>query len=285
MNLATIVRNGFALVTVAAAIGLMVLAAGCGQSTPQGGGQEKPLLAGKPVELPAPSRNSRRPTPEPANPPRRSPRRCLRLRQTPGRQPRRSDRQVTKWRPPRCRRPRCCRQGLWGLGLLGLGLRGLCNSGLGPTGANPPSLANPLRSGSSGRDEGGAEVQAESPPAPEPAVHRQAGPAVDTASASSTDTVSGPAAGTASTLTSGTVASPSLTSGTVASPQQGSELILRVPGQQAKSAGEGRPASAENRPPAAVGRLRPSNRSTAPFDPIKENGPIFEGWPSHKWRW
>ena len=75
------------------------------------------------------------------------------------------------------------------------------------------------------------------------------------------------------------MASPSLTSGTVASPQQGSELILRVPGQQAKSAGEGRPASAENRPPAAVGRLRPSNRSTAPFDPIKENGPIFEGWP------
>ncbi len=279
MNLATIVRNGFALVTVAAAIGLMVLAAGCGQSTPQGGGQEKPLLAGKPVELPAPepeqpSADTGAGKPAPAIPAPLPP--SATDTRPPASPIRPAGHQVeASPLPP----PALLSAGSLGAGSSGAGPAGVVQLGVGPTGANPPSLANPLRSGSSGRDEGGAEVQAESPPAPQPAVHRQAGPAVDTASASSTDTVSGPAAGTASTLTSGTVASPSLTSGTVASPQQGSELILRVPGQQAKSAGEGRPASAENRPPAAVGRLRPSNRSTAPFDPIKENGPIFEGWP------
>ena len=134
MNLATIVRNGFALVTVAAAIGLMVLAAGCGQSTPQGGGQEKPLLAGKPVELPAPepeqpSADTGAGKPAPAIP---APLPPSATDTRPPASPIRPA--VTKWRPPRCRRPRCCRQGLWGLGLLGLGLRGLCNSGLGPRG-------------------------------------------------------------------------------------------------------------------------------------------------------
>ncbi len=42
--------------------------------------------------------------------------------------------------------------------------------------------------------------------------------------------------------------------------------------------GQGGPAPAEPKSPPA-GRPRPSNHSTAPFDPVKVNGKIFEDWP------
>ena len=61
------------------------------------------------------------------------------------------------------------------------------------------------------------------------------------------------------------------------SPKQGSELILREPGQQANLPGQGGPAPAAPKSPPA-GRPRPSNHSTAPFDPVKVNGKIFEDW-------
>ena len=112
MNLPTIVRNGFALVAVAAAIGLMVLAAGCGQSTPKEGGPEKPLLAGKPVELPA--EEPEKPSPETLagksgpDEPLTAASACDR-RQAAGLAG--PTRQATKWMRPWQRRPPCCRRG------------------------------------------------------------------------------------------------------------------------------------------------------------------------------
>ena len=55
--------------------------------------------------------------------------------------------------------------------------------------------------------------------------------------------------------------------------KQGSELTIREVPKPGDSAQETKP------PAAPAKRRRPSNKATAPFDPIKENGPIFVDWP------
>ena len=57
--------------------------------------------------------------------------------------------------------------------------------------------------------------------------------------------------------------------------------LVPVPEEPPKSASELKivPPTEQGKPPAATGRPRPSNRSTTPFDAVKENGPIFVGWP------
>ena len=52
MNLPSIVRNGLAIVAVAATLVLM-FAAGCSQSGPEEAKRERPPVVAKPVELPA----------------------------------------------------------------------------------------------------------------------------------------------------------------------------------------------------------------------------------------
>ena len=247
MNLSTSVRNGFAVVTVATAMVVLAFAAGCGQSTPKERGQEKPLLAGKPVELPAdvPEKPSAEtiagktaqmpPSPLPLPATAKAPDWSVKPA---------SHQADTAVAPPP---------------LSSAGSSGSVRSGPASSGANPPLLANPLRSESGGGDDARPAVPSESP-APltsDADANPQPSRAAEATRASATDAASKPVVEPA----------PKVASGTAESPKAGSELIIRVPAQQPKSDGESRPATAGNKPPAASVRPRPSNRSTVAVRP------------------